>query len=63
MKKAMKFVVMAVAVLSTTVNYASISDLNVQDQLSIKEGRIQKKQWVNKNQGIWSYCMVEKQFV
>ena len=36
----MKFVVMAVAVLSTTVNYASISDLNVRDQFSIQEGMI-----------------------
>lgn len=36
----MKFVVMAVAVLSTTVNYASISDLNSQDQFLIQERKI-----------------------
>jgi hypothetical protein len=40
MKKAMKFVVMAVAVLSTAVNYASISDLNAKGQFSIQEGKI-----------------------
>lgn len=36
MKKAMKFVVMAVAALSTTMNYGSTSDLNIQDDLSIQ---------------------------
>ena len=41
MKKEMKFVVMAVAVLSTTLNYAFISDLNFQNQFSIQEGQIQ----------------------
>ena len=40
MKKAMKFVVMAVAVLSTAVNYATVSELNLQDQFSIQEGKI-----------------------
>jgi hypothetical protein len=40
MKKAMKFVVMAVAVLSTAVNYATVSELNLQDQFSIHEGKM-----------------------
>jgi hypothetical protein len=39
MKKAMKFVVMAVAALSTAVNYASIIELNHQDQFSVQEGK------------------------
>ncbi|MFT5437709.1 MAG: hypothetical protein ACI840_002366, partial [Ulvibacter sp.] len=39
MKKAMKLVVMTVAVLSTAVNYASISELNAQNQFSIQEGK------------------------
>jgi|TARA_R110002110_G_scaffold96884_25_gene249251 hypothetical protein len=40
MKKAMTFVVMAVAVLSTSVNYASINGLNVQEHFSIQDGKI-----------------------
>ncbi len=40
MKNVMKLVVMTVAVLSTAVNYASISDLNAQNQFSIQEGKI-----------------------